>query len=125
MSDIWYKHPNRHPKNIDGPFYSLAYGVENLNECHSECLDCELPQAEAPKLIKNLYDDDGDTYFIKQPETSEEIEQAIAAADVCCVEAIRYGGTDLDILRQMRLISDLCDYRVDKHGKVNLKNENI
>lgn len=106
----WYKHPNRHPKNIDGPFYSLATDWEDDEYCHSECLDCDLPQLKAPTLLKSLQCEDGDTYFIKQPETESEINQAIAAAKCCCVNALRYGGKDPTIIKSMG--QELCDHNL-------------
>jgi len=117
MKDEWYKHPNRHPLNIDGPFYSLAECFDG--ECHSECLDCDIPQAEARSLIHSLDGEEGDTYFIKQPSNEKELQEAIASTDVCCVDAIRYGGNDPEIIRKIH--PDLCDYEIALFGKVTLK----
>ena len=117
MNEEWYKHPRRHPKNVDGPFYSLAEG--DKDDTHSECLDCELPQSEGNHLISSLNGDDGDTYFVKQPETPEEIDMAITACGVCCVNGLRYGGKDPEIIKQMD--SDECDYKITLFGKVKLK----
>jgi len=30
MTKHWYKNPQRHPKNIDGPFYSLTGKQQTL-----------------------------------------------------------------------------------------------
>ena len=123
MTQKWYKHPKRHPKNIDGPFYSLTDGDLNDKEnCHSSCLDCDLPQGEARKLIKPLEGQDGDTYFIKQPETPEEVISAIHSTELCCFQAIRYGGDDPNIIKRMD--SDLCDFYINEYGEVCLKQIN-
>lgn len=53
-------------------------------------------------------------YFIKQPETDQEIEQAINTIAVSCVSAVRYGGTDQKIIKRLydlKLESE-CDYKL-------------
>jgi len=115
----WYRHPKRHPKNVDGPFYSLAYYSEEEKCYHSECLDCDLPQGEAKGLLKNLYDKDGDTYFIKQPTSLEEVDKAISAIDVCCLCVLRYGGNNPDIIK--RIAQDSCDYVITPSEEVRFK----
>ena len=77
----------RFPKNAPGPFYTTG-----------ECLACSLPEQEAPDLLAPLDDANSDTYFVRQPETLEEIQKACDAAHVCCVSAIRYGGSDPEIV---------------------------
>ncbi len=78
----------RHILNAVGDFY-----VER-----DSCTLCGAPEAEAIGLIG--HSDDG-CYFIRQPETDEEIEQAINAIAVSCVSAVRYGGTDLKIIKRL------------------------
>ena len=117
MKEEWFKHPKRHPSNIGGPFYSLADCSDE--ECHSECLDCDMPQEEARGLIQSLDGDNGDTYFIKQPSNEKELQEAISTTEVCCVNAIRYGGNDPEIIKQIH--PDLCDYKITIFGKVKLK----
>ena len=56
----------RDPRNAPGPFYA----VEKL------CLSCGLPESEAPNLLANLDGAGGDTFSVKQPATTHEIEQA-------------------------------------------------
>jgi hypothetical protein len=106
-SDTIYIHPERFPKNAPGPFYSLGDVGADGTWC-GQCLACTLPESEAPTLLAALDEHNSDTYFVRQPETSEEVEAACSAAEVCCVSAIRYGGTDVTIIR--RLGSEYCDF---------------
>jgi len=100
----------RLPKNVAGDFYTTG-----------ECLACALPEMEAPQLLAELSDNNFDTYFVKQPETAEEITQAIAAARICCTEAVRYRGKDKSIIK--RLPSELSDYKISSDGAVIPANE--
>ncbi|HEV3164384.1 MAG TPA: ferredoxin [Isosphaeraceae bacterium] len=91
-----------YPKNAPGPFY-----VED--QC---CITCAAPYHEAPDLME--HDKEGGyphCYFKKQPETPEEVEQAVMACVVSCVRAVRYAGDDPAILRRFReeRSSDSCD----------------
>jgi hypothetical protein len=82
-----------HPKNAPGPFY-----VEN--DC---CICCEAPYAEAPDLM--AWDEEDNGYhcrFRKQPKTPDEVERAIRACVVSCVNAVRYAGNDPAILERFR-----------------------
>ena len=96
---------NRLSKNVPGDFYT-----------NGECLACELPEMEAPELLAPLTGNNYDTYFVKQPETKEELDKAISACEVCCVSALRYGGKDKEILN--RLDSDCCDYKIDSFNNI-------
>ncbi|MEZ5424705.1 MAG: ferredoxin [Pyrinomonadaceae bacterium] len=80
----------RHPLNADGDFF-VEYDV---------CLACDAPKGEAPDLIE--YDEDMHCYFKRQPETPEEIEQAINAVRCSCVEAVLYDGDDPEIRRKIK-----------------------
>ena len=95
-----FKHPERLPQNAEGPWYT-----------NGECLACGLPESLAPDLLAELGPDNADTYFVRQPETEEEVERACRAAESCCVNALRYGGKDARIIR--RLGPDCCDWDVD------------
>ncbi len=106
MEHDYYNHPQRFPKNVEGPFYTLGCQREDGTWC-GDCLSCETPELEAPTLLAPLTDENSDTYFIRQPQTEDEIEQACRAAEVCCVEALRYGGRDPKILA--RLGPTYCD----------------
>jgi hypothetical protein len=125
MNDTVFQHPNRFPKNASGPFYTTGFPStepdENGNcEWGGNCLWCGQPEAEAPELFFP-FDDKSytDTYFVRQPETPEETEQAIMAAKVCCVFAVRYGGQDLSIIRRLDNDPELCDY-ISVEGELRL-----
>src|SRR4051812_627825 len=89
----------RFEKNASGPFYTTG-----------ECLACALPEAEAPECLAPLEGDNLDTYFLRQPQTDEEVEHVCVAAEVCCVAAIRYGGKDPAIIRRLGNRADYCDH---------------
>ncbi len=110
--------PTRFPKNAQGDFYTTGSQDRNGEWC-GDCLACGLPENEAPDLLAKLNETNIDTYFIKQPVTSEEINRAIAATKVCCVDAVRYGGKDKDIIS--RIHPSLCDYRISESGNVVFK----
>ena len=89
----------RHQHNVDGPFYTTG-----------GCLACGAPEAEAPHLLAELTDDQLETYFIRQPETPEDVEAACRAAQVCCVSSLRYGGKDPAIIHRLGNTPEFCDY---------------
>jgi hypothetical protein len=89
---------HRFRKNVPGPFYTTG-----------DCLACDAPESEAPDLLAPLIGDNGDTYFVRQPTTPDEIERACRALEVCCVAALRYGGTDPNIIRRLGNEPDYCD----------------
>ena len=83
-SEDIHLHPQRFPKNVAGSFYSL--GTVGTDKTWSgQCRACNLPEAKAPTLLAVLDGNNSDTYFIRQPETELEVEQACLAAEVCCV----------------------------------------
>jgi hypothetical protein len=106
----------RFPKNAPGPFYTLGYRDSYGNWCGA-CLWCGAPEAEAPDLLAPLGDDNTDTYFVRQPQSPEEIERACRAIGVCCAEALRYGGTDPAIIRRLGNDPAFCDYLLDDAGR--------
>jgi hypothetical protein len=83
------------------------------------CILCELPLQTAPKNISwdDAFKSRGCTgcpnhcRIERQPQTPEELEQVINAALWSCVQAIRYCGTDSDILKKFEAggASSLCD----------------
>ena len=89
---------HRFRKNVPGPFYTTG-----------DCLACEAPEEEAPDLLAPLIGDNGDTYFVRQPTTPAEVERACRALEVCCVAALRYGGTDQNIIRRLGNDPEYCD----------------
>jgi hypothetical protein len=91
--------PVRFEKNVAGDFYTTG-----------ECLACDAPESEARDLLAPLEDDNFDTYFVKQPETAAEIERACRALEVCCVAALRYGGTNPDVIRRLGNDPIYCDH---------------
>ena len=89
----------RFPKNAQGDFYTTG-----------DCLSCGAPENEAQDLLAPLTGENSDTYFLRQPVTPEEIERACAAIEVCCVDALRYGGTDSRVLKRLGNSRLCCDY---------------
>lgn len=126
MENDFFHHPRRFPKNADGPFYTTGYPTRETNEAGSplvwcgDCLQCEAPESEAPELLAPLVDENIDTYFVKQPTTSDEIANACNAARVCCVAALRYGGRDRFVIRQLQNNPEFCDYVIDDQGHLVL-----
>ena len=104
-------HP-RFPKNAHGPFYTTG-----------ECLSCDMPEKECPSCLAPLDESNSDTYFIRQPETPEEIQAACSAAHVCCVSSIRYAGHDPGIIRLLGNRAEYCDHPLPG-GPVRLAWEN-
>ncbi len=98
--------PQRCPLNAPGAFYTTG-----------QCLACEAPETEAPDLLAPLTQDNHTTYFVRQPQTGEEVERACRAIEVCCVMDLRYGGTDRTIIERLGNDPFACDY-VILEGKV-------
>ncbi len=92
-------HP-KHPQNAPGDFY-VEEGL---------CLTCTAPEHVAPDLMGHC-DDSYHCYFKKQPSTPEETTIAIRAVQVGCCGAVRYGGSDPNIISQLVALgkSDDCD----------------
>ena len=104
----YFNHPERFPKNAPGAFYTLG-DIDSAGTWCGRCLSCNVPEEEAPTLLAPLTETNSDTYFIKQPETDEEVDQACCAIEVCCVDALRYGGKDQKILARLSKTGN-CDY---------------
>jgi hypothetical protein len=106
------KERKRYPLNVAGDFY-----VEN-----EMCIFCEAPEHEAPDLM--AHDSAAPAgyhcYFKRQPRTPAELERAILAVAVGCCSAVRYGGTDVAVLRRLAEVEavDACDYRATRKGAV-------
>lgn len=79
------------------------------------CLACDAPYSEAPELM--AYDENLHCYFKRQPENAEEVEHAINAVRVSCIEVVLYKGNDPEILKKLNVlpcankIEDLPNFR--------------
>gem|GEM_PF-4238285 len=116
-----FVNPRRFPKNVEGPFYTTGCISKSDNgdpEWCGDCLWCGAPEAEAPTLLAPLDDSNLDTYFVRQPESSEEVDQAINAMKVCCVDALRYGGRDKKIISKLDNDPAWCDYVMTEKGSL-------
>ena len=99
----------REPDSVPGPFYV----VKGL------CILCALPPETAPQNIEwdEQFQREGCSgrpnhcRVSRQPETAAEVESLVDAAIGSCVEAIRYCGTDPEILARFRErgYAKLCD----------------
>jgi hypothetical protein len=116
MSNDYFQHRERLPKNAPGPFYTLG-DITSEGTWGGRCLSCNVPEEEAPTLLAPLTERNSDTYFVRQPETEEEIEQACCAIEVCCVDALRYAGRDPKILARLRRTGN-SDYSIGGDGVV-------
>jgi hypothetical protein len=99
MSSHSKRNHERTPLNSEGDFY-----VEE-----GTCLWCMAPESEAPELM-GFAKPDG-CFFRRQSGTADEIDHAINAVRVSCVEALRYAGRDATILERLRVrgCGHLCD----------------
>ncbi|MBC3874045.1 hypothetical protein [Undibacterium flavidum] len=107
MQRGYYLHPHRFPMNAEGAFYTLGMQFKDGTWC-GECMSCGTPEKEAPTLLASFSDECSDTYFIRQPETDQEVVIACNALNVCCVNALRYAGHDPKILAL--LDPSVCDH---------------
>src|SRR6476469_4734153 len=81
---------DRTPLNAPGPFYVAK----------DQCIACRAPEAEAPSLM--AYDEEHySCYFHRQPETPDEAYRAIRAVWASCCGAVRYGGSDLQVIKRL------------------------
>ena len=108
--------PNRTSKNIAGDFYTVGHWAKDGE--WGDCLDCAIPEAEAPNLLADLLKEDTYTHFVRQPESVDEIEQACRACEVCCVNALRYGGKNKNIIQRLFNNPEYCDYLVTDEGEL-------
>ena len=82
-----------YPKDAPGDFYSVD----------QECMLCGRPHTVAPDLLTWDQDDKGrkiHCYFKKQPQTPDELEQAIKALESSC-GSLRYRGDDPEVVRRL------------------------
>jgi hypothetical protein len=104
--------PPRLPQNAPGDFYAIG-----------GCTACGAPEAEAPTLMALLSDANWETYFVRQPTTPEELEQACRAVTVCCLDTLRYGGRDSAIIRRLGNRPSYCDHLLPG-GPIRMPGEN-
>ncbi len=64
------------------------------------CSTCMAPHQEVPDLMG--LDDAIGCYFRWQPQTPEELDHAIEAVSVSCLEVLRYSGNNPAILEGLR-----------------------
>ncbi len=101
--------------NVEGPFYVTEY-----------CIICFTPPQAAPANMREHYNPDrcdscarSSCYVAKQPENDQELDQMIEAMDLSCVRAIRYCGSDSQVLEKLcaRGLRDQCDaLKADSHA---------
>lgn len=78
-------------ENAPGDFYVEA-GV---------CAHCCMPHGVAPELMNDAKVDFRECYFRRQPQTPEEVKQAIEALQVSDLGCLRYGGNNPYIIDQL------------------------
>ena len=81
-------------KNTDGDFY-----VED-----SVCLLCLEPERVAPGLITS---DNKSCYFYRQPESENEINQALEAMSHSCCSGLIYKGSNPEIIKKAKENSNI------------------
>src|SRR5882672_2277680 len=94
--------PQRVPQNAPGDFYVQA----------NRCTRCCMPHHEAPDLMNDPDAPFEECYFRRQPQTPDEVVQAMNAICVSEVCALRYGGRDPEIIRQVG--PGQSDYSLDE-----------
>lgn len=72
------------------------------------CTRCGEPQAIAPDLVGWTNENLTRCYWLKQPQTADELDRAIEIIHTQELGCHRYGGKDLAILR--RLPAEDCDH---------------
>lgn len=94
-----------HPESAPGDFY-----VEN-----GMCISCGVPHAVAPDLMGWTDDKMSHCIWKKQPETSEELDQAIAVLEAQELGCHRYAGGEPAILK--RISAEYCDHLLPPQRK--------
>src|SRR5258708_4921275 len=93
-------------ENVPGEFYVAS----------DMCIACRAPEHVAQKLV-GFYDDtsgpNSHCYFRKQPETEQEIAEAIKAVSVNCCGSYHYSGSDPRIKEILR--ANACGDALDNH----------
>jgi hypothetical protein len=70
------------------------------------------------------HDSRGHCFFARQPAKPEETTEAIEGSWASCCGALRYGGTDSEILVRMAEVSlaEQCDFRLKDEPKLRARN---
>ena len=94
--------------NAPGDFYVVD----------GQCITCMAPHGVAPELMGFHAAPAGGShcYFARQPRNTTEVEAAVAAVTHSCCEALRYAGSDPDVLERLveKGASDACDILAEK-----------
>jgi hypothetical protein len=103
--------PQRVPQNAPGDFYVQA----------GMCTACCLPHGEAPDLLNDAKQAFHECFFRRQPQTPEEVDRAISALWVSEVCALRYAGSDPQIIAKLRSrdCGHLCDQTPEGQAWLN------
>src|SRR5580765_3820090 len=72
------------------------------------CMSCGVPQEIAPDLVGWTNEDRQQCYWVKQPQTTDELDRAIQVIHAQEIGCHRYSGSDPAILR--RLPAEDCDH---------------
>jgi hypothetical protein len=72
------------------------------------CMSCGVPQSIAPDLVGWTNEDLQQCYWVKQPQTADELDRAIKIIHAQEIGCHRYSGSDPRILR--RLPAEDCDH---------------
>jgi hypothetical protein len=92
--------------NSDSPKTALATGGFYVEE---ECwMSCGVPQSIAPELVGWRNEEQASCYWLRQPETAEEVDRAIKIIHAQELGCHRYSGNDPAILK--RLPRAECDF---------------
>ena len=70
------------------------------------------------------HDERGHCFFIRQPSTEDETDEAILGLWASCCGAVRYQGQDREILTRLSAqgLADQCDYQLDETPKRVVRN---
>ena len=96
-----------HPQSAVGDFYVVNH----------ECTSCGAPHEVARDLIGWSNAEMEHCVWKKQPETPEELQQAFAAFDACCLGCYRYSGKDPAIMNRIGL--DYCDQTTTQSSAIS------
>jgi hypothetical protein len=90
----------------DSPKTALATGGFYVEEgC---CVSCGVPQMVAPELVGWTEEESPSCYWIRQPETADEVNRAIRIIREQDLGCHRYSGNDPAILK--RVPREECDF---------------